>query len=304
MCATSERLEPVTTLPIAEAERYCAETARREAKNFYWGFIALPRPKRTAIYALYAFAREVDDEADQPRAARNPAHLAQHRNRLQRCLDGDYDDPVMQVLGQTIAQYQIPGDELTQIIDGVEMDLHRNRYESWEELSQYCNLVASSVGRMCVRIFGFRDPSALDYADQLGQAMQLTNILRDMREDYRDFGRIYLPADDLARFGIGESAIAAALAPNANGAVSALGPGWAEFIHFQTTRAWNLFDDGLRVADQIPTSSAACVLTMAGIYRDILRQVERDPWLPLRQRISLSNRAKLGVMAKSWLRAV
>ena len=273
--------------------------ARREAKNFYWGFIVLPRAKRMAIYALYDFARQVDDEADRPQSERDLTRLARHRERLSRCLADDSSDPVMQMLGHAVARYQIPAGELEQVIDGVEMDLRRDRYRSWEELRPYCGLVASSVGRMCVRIFGFSDPRALTFADDLGLAMQLTNVLRDIREDFFQFGRIYLPLDELDRFGIGEEKLIEGLRR-----ADDPGPGWSSFVHFQVERARGLFESGLRVADLIPTSSAVCVLTMAGIYRGILGQIERDPYLPLSRRVSLSSGAKLRVMVRSWLQAV
>ncbi len=291
-----------SSMTLRDAERYCAGMARREAKNFYWGFIALPRPKRMAIYALYDFARQVDDEADRAVTDRAPVNLTAHRERLQRCLAGDYADPVMRGLGAAIERYQIPAEELDQIIAGVAMDLERSRYASWEDLQQYCRLVASSVGRMCVRIFGYDDEEALLRADDLGQAMQLTNILRDIREDHAEYGRVYLPLDELARFELCEEAIVASLAGNGTGG-SDPGPGWAPFVHEQAKRAWALFDSGVQVSRMIPKSSAACVLTMAGIYRDILRQIEQDPALPLTRRASLSSRSKLGVMARAWLRA-
>jgi phytoene synthase len=145
---------------------------------------------------------------------------------------------------------------------------------------------------MCVRIFGFRDPVALDYADDLGLAMQLTNILRDVRED-ATLGRIYLPMEDLAGFGIESSELVAGLP----------GEGWEALIQFEVQRAWHLYESGLRVTELIPRSSAVCVRTMAGIYQSILEQIERDPRLPLRRRISLSRPAKLAVMVRSWLAA-
>ena len=296
-----ERVNGDAYVSLQEAEHFCADLARREAKNFYWGFIALPRPKRMAIYALYDFARQVDDEADRQRSERDPARLVWHRERLSRCLAGSYSDPVMQLLGAAVSRYQIPAAELEQVIAGVELDLERNRYASWEELHRYCGLVASSVGRMCVRIFGFRDPQALAFADDLGVAMQITNILRDVREDLFQFGRIYLPLDELAQFGIGEEALVGCLS---GGQVDGLSDGWEYFVHFQADRARQYFATGLQVADLIPTSSAACVLTMAGIYRQILQEIEREPAVPLYRRVSLSKRAKLDVMVRSWLRAV
>jgi 15-cis-phytoene synthase len=304
MWALNGRPEFGAGVSLQAAEQYCADMARREAKNFYWGFIALPRAKRMAVYALYDFARQVDDEADRQRSERDPERLAWHRERLSRCAAGSYSDPIMQLLGLAMDRYQIPPGELEQVIAGVEVDLHRNRYRSWEELRDYCSLVASSVGRMCVRIFGFRDQQALTYADDLGVAMQLTNIPRDVREDLFQFGRIYLPQDELEQFGIGEEALIDRLSGACGRHADGLGPGWEDFVRFQAERARGLFASGLHVADLIPTSSAACVLTMAGIYRGILKQIEHEPTLPLSRRVSLSATAKLDVMVRSWLQAV
>ncbi|HEY4433592.1 MAG TPA: squalene/phytoene synthase family protein, partial [Candidatus Cybelea sp.] len=161
--------------------------AKREAGNFYWGFISLGYHERMAIYALYNFARQVDDEADTVGVENLPARLAVHRKRISLAVRGKYgDDPILRVLSEAIARYAIPESELQMLVDGVEMDFTRSRYETFEELLDYCNLVASVVGRMCVRIFGFTDPIALERADDLGLALQLTNILRDVREDAVD----------------------------------------------------------------------------------------------------------------------
>ncbi len=266
--------------------------ARREAKNFYWGFISLPYEQRIAIYALYDFAREVDDEADGAAAHLPdlPGRLLRHRNRVARCVRGECDDPVMQVLATAIARYEIPERELQMLIDGVEMDFTRTRYETWNDLRSYCNLVASIVGRMCVRIFGFDDPAALDRADDLGIALQLTNILRDVRED-AGMGRIYLPQEDLQRFGISERALIAGEPED----------GWKDLMAFEFERAQQFFTSGYEVLRYIPRRPAACVQTMAGIYEAILRKLQRDPYLMLHSRASLTPPEKIGVMVKSWL---
>ena len=190
------------------AERFNRDMAKREAGNFYWGFISLGYHERMAIYALYNFARQVDDEADTVGLDNLPARLAVHRERISRAARGDYgDDPILRVLAEAIDRYSIPESELQMLVDGVEMDFSRSRYGTFEELRAYCTLVASVVGRMCVRIFGFSDPVALERADDLGLALQLTNILRDVREDAVDMKRIYLPQDELRRFGIPEPAL-------------------------------------------------------------------------------------------------
>lgn len=277
-----------------EAERFCRQMARREAKNFYWGFISLPHDKRMAIYALYDFARQVDDEVDgAPRPDLIPERLAAQRERVKRCMRGEADDPVMQVLSKAVARYGIPEDELQALIDGVERDCTQTRYATWEDLREYCRLVASVVGRMCVRIFGFTDETALLRADELGLALQLTNILRDVRED-AEMGRIYLPEEDLRRFGITEDAMLRGQP----------GDGWNALVKFETQRARQLFKTGYQVLRYIPRRPAACVQTMAGIYERLLRKIERDPQLPLRERAALSKREKLQVVLGSWLRPV
>lgn len=283
------------TSDLRAAEQFCEQMARREAKNFYWGFISLPYEQRVAIYALYDLARQVDDEADGAGASATdlPARLEVHRNRVRRAMRGEYDDPIMHVLSRAIERYSIPEAELQMLIDGVEMDFAKQRYATWDELRGYCNLVASVVGRMCVRIFGFEDPAALDRADELGLALQLTNILRDIRED-GDLGRIYLPREDLDRFEITEDDVLSATRR----------PGWDALVAFEAARARTLFETGYNVLRYIPRRPAACVQTMAGIYERILDKIERDPELPLRGRAALSRTEKLQVMIGSWLRVV
>ena len=282
--------QPLAPLDLRVSERYCQNMARREAKNFYWGFVSLPHDQRIAIYALYDFARQVDDDADAADRPRLLERLEAHRERVRRCVRGEYTDPVMQVLAVAVARYAIPQEELLALVDGVELDFHRTRYSTWTELREYCRLVASVVGRMCVRIFGFSDPAALDVADDLGFAMQLVNILRDVRED-ASMGRIYVPTEDLERFGVSEAHV---LSGN-------LSAGWKPLVAFEAQRARELFASGLRVTRYIGRRPAACVQTMAGIYERILDKIEKNPYLPLRQRTSLSNTEKLRVVLGSWL---
>jgi 15-cis-phytoene synthase len=279
-------------LDLQGSERYCQQMARREAKNFYWGFISLPYEQRMAIYALYDFARQIDDEADQSVGPHLPERLKTYRDRVQRAMRGEFGDPVTHVLAHAIQRYQIPEPELQALIDGVEIDSHRVRYADWEQLREYCRLVASVVGRMCVRIFGFQDPVALDRADDLGVALQLTNILRDVRED-ASLGRIYLPQDELQRFGIAQDDMLR----------GEPGSGWPALVAFEVGRARGLYASGLRVLEYIPHRPAVCVKTMAGIYERILEKIESDPWLPLRGRASLTRFEKLRVMVGSWLLA-
>lgn len=285
--ATSER---------HRAERFNRDMARREAGNFYWGFISLGYHERMAIYALYNFARQVDDEADGMKendaVSALPERLKHHRERISQAVRGDYgDDPILRVLAEAIERYHIPEEELQMLIDGVEMDFSHSRYVAFEDLRQYCNLVASVVGRMCVRIFGFSDPVALERADDLGLALQLTNILRDVREDAVEMQRVYLPQSELERFGVPESALF-------DGKDAG---GWDDLVAYQVRRAREYFVSGYQVLQYIPRRPAACVHTMAGIYEELLKKIERDPALPLRERAALSKTEKLRVVVRSWL---
>ncbi len=278
--------------PQHRAERFNRDMAKREAGNFYWGFISLGYHERMAIYALYNFARQVDDEADTVGLENLPARLAVHRDRILQAARRDYgDDPILHVLSEAMERYSIPAAELQMLVDGVEMDFTRSRYATFDELRAYCTLVASVVGRMCVRIFGFSDPIALERADDLGMALQLTNILRDVREDAVDMKRVYLPQDELQHFGIPEPALF-------NGDIA---PGWNDLVAHQVARARTYFASGYEVLRYIPRRPAACVQTMAGIYEELLKKIERDPGLPLRERAALSKTEKLRVVVRSWL---
>ena len=315
---------------LAAAERYCQRMARREAGNFYWGFVALPRTQRVSIYALYDFARQVDDAVDLtpvsqapgPQTGREPLDLAarQHfaagpageddlvaesrlaaqraelvtqRLRLRAALAGTAGpDPVMQVLARSVRRHGIPLAELEDLVSGVEMDLTTNRYATWDELRGYCHLVAGVIGRMCVRIFGFDDALALERADALGAALQLINILRDVRED-AGMGRVYLPQEELARFGISEASL---LAGEPDGS-------WHALVDHEAARARQLYASGIEVCRHIPGPARACVRTMAGIYAGILDRIEADPELPLRRRVRLTSGEKAGVMLRSWAAA-
>jgi 15-cis-phytoene synthase len=279
-------------LDIEMSENYCTAVTRAEAKNFYWGFISLPRSQRIAIYALYAFAREIDDEVDDQRRSREnlSARLSAQRDRVRRCVRGEYGDPVMHVLSRAVERFGIPENELQGLIDGVEMDVEPREYATWNDLRGYCRLVAAVVGRMCVRVFGYSDPQALDRAEELGISLQLINVLRDVRED-ASMGRVYLPQEDRQRFGVDDAVLR-------EGRDS---EGWDRLVAFEAERALGLYATGLRVVDYIPRRAGVCVRSMAGIYRSILDRIAADPSRPLRERVSLSASEKLRIVVRSWL---
>lgn len=291
----SQRYGAVATqdeLHIELSEAYCSAITRAEAKNFYWGFISLPAEQRFAIYALYAFAREIDDEVDDPHRSRANlgVKLAAQRDRVRRCVRGDYADPVMHVLSRAVERFGIPELELQSLIDGVEMDVEPREYATWEDLRGYCRLVAAVVGRMCVRIFGYADAQALDLAEELGISLQLINVLRDVRED-AEMGRIYLPREDRDRFGVTREQLRE----------GASNDGWERLVAFEAARAESLYENGLRVVHYLPHRAGVCVRSMAGIYRGILGRISADATRPLRERVSLSAREKLGIVVRSWL---
>jgi phytoene synthase len=230
--------------------------------------------------AVYAFARRVDDigDGELDREAQLRA-LAGERGMLAAL--GSNGDPVAIALADARRRYELPLDALELLIEGVELDVLGTRYETFEELVGYCRRVAGSVGRLCLAIFaeGAGTNGAAGLADDLGVAMQLTNILRDVRED-RERGRVYLPAEDLRRFGCSEL-------PD------------GELIRFEAARAVEWFDRGLRLTEKLDARSASCVLAMTGIYRCILERIARDPDEVLRRRISLPAWEKAWVAARS-----
>lgn len=262
---------------VADAYRNCEQTTRREAANFYYGIRLLPHEKRRAMSAVYAFARRVDDIGDGPLpTAEKVALLASERAGIGDLRDGIVgEDPIFVALADATARFDLSLDALEALIDGVEQDVRGERFATFDDLVVYCGRVAGAVGKLCVAIFGARDmPAALTYADELGVAMQLTNILRDVREDHEG-GRLYLPQEDLDRFGCGENPLAADPAA------------LERLVLFEAARNREWFDRGLRLLPLLDRRSAACVLAMTGIYRRILDRIEEDPLELTRRRISL-----------------
>jgi phytoene synthase len=272
---------------VEQAYRSCVRTTRHEAANFYYGIGLLPRRKRWAMSAVYAFSRRVDDIGDGSleRDAKLAA-LAAERDALALLEAGEPNhlDPVMVALADSAHHFPLPPDALVSLIEGIEQDVRGCRYETFDELVVYCRHVAGSIGRLCLAIFGAEDlleGSAL--ADDLGVAMQLTNILRDVRED-SERGRIYLPAEDLRRFGIDNPAHAPL------DKLSGL-------IRFEASRNREWFARGLGLMEMLDPRSRSCLLAMTGIYRGILERIERQPAEVLARRISVP------VWEKAWLAA-
>ncbi len=268
-----------------EAYRICERVTRKAAANFFYGIRLLPADKRRAMSAVYAYARRVDDIGDGTLPAeRKLADLAATRRSL---LEGDPNDAVMVALSDARTRFRLPHEALTDLLDGVQMDVVGTHYERFDELVVYCRAVAGSIGRLCVGIFGASDMDrAVPLADDLGVAMQITNVLRDVREDYGR-GRVYLPAEDLQRFGCAENLEESP--PDASAAL----------IRFEAARGREWFARGLGLLPLLDARSRACVRAMTGIYRRILSQIERDPQQIMRRRVSLPAWEKAWVAARS-----
>jgi 15-cis-phytoene synthase len=278
------------TATIDQAYSICETTTRTQARNFHYGIRLLPRDKRLALCAVYALARRVDDIGD----GSLPDEVKRRRLReLRRTIAvmGDAADPVLVAVRDAARRMPIPLAAFDELIDGVEMDLDGTRFVGFDDLVVYCRCVAGSIGRLCVGVFGATDLDlAPGFADELGIALQQTNILRDIREDLLA-GRVYLPSDELARFGV-DLKIDAVGALVDDGGLSAL-------IRAAAVRARVWYGDGLRLVPLLDRRSAASALAMSGIYRRLLDRIEAQPALVRDRRLSLSGWEKATVAARA-----
>jgi phytoene synthase len=280
------------TATVAEAYSICESVTRTQARNFHYGIRLLPREKRMALCAVYALARRVDDigDGDLPEASKRElmAQLRQQVNQL-----AESSDPVLLAVRDAAARMPIPMAAFDELIDGVEMDLDGSRFATFDDLVGYCRCVAGAIGRLCLGVFGSSDPDrAPGYADQLGIALQQINILRDIREDLMT-GRVYLPADDLDRFGV-------ELRLDSDGALVDDG-GLSALIRASAERARQWYADGLRLVPLLDRRSAASALAMSGIYRELLERIAAEPSLVRDKRVSLSGWTKAAVATRALL---
>jgi squalene synthase HpnD len=282
---------------VGAAYRYCEQVTRTEARNFSYGIRLLPPGKRQALSAVYAFARRIDDIGDGTMpAADKLAALAAARETVAAMAGNPPpaaagDDQVIVALADAARRHPIPLGAFAELIEGCEADVRGTTYATHRDLEHYCRCVAGSIGRLSLGVFGSRDQQAAEpLADALGIALQLTNILRDIREDLGN-GRVYLPAEDLERFG-------ASLRPDRADALagdSAL----ADVVRFEARRALGWYATGMRLLPLLDRRSAASAGAMAGIYLRLLRQIAAAPQAALAQRQSLPVRAKLMVALRA-----
>jgi phytoene synthase len=301
-------------MTLDEAYARCAQITRSQAANFYYGIRLLEPQRRRAMCAAYAFARRIDDIGDGDlQRARKRELLDREAAQLSALEAGDSseldcEDPVIVALADAHRRFALPPGAMGELIDGVRMDVDEVVYERIDELVVYCRRVAGAVGRVCLAIFAKREPAdgrgvdraaAEALADDLGVALQLTNILRDVREDAQ-LGRVYLPAEDLRRFGV----IAADGRGDAGELLAALEDSerresLGALVRFEAERAQQWFDRGLPLVDLLDRRSAACVRAMSGIYHRLLAQIEADPAAALARRASLSTGEKARVALRS-----
>jgi phytoene synthase len=265
----------------AEVERL----TRREARNFAYGIRVLPKEKRRAISAIYAFARRVDDVAD----GELPVERKRERLRaLGAALEESPRDSMFVALADARSRYGIPAGSLHDLVDGGLQDTEQERYADFAELDGYCRRVAGAVGVACVAVYGSHD---VERAATLGVALQLINIMRDVREDW-ELGRVYLPQDELTAYGVAEDDIAA----------GRTGLEWRALMAFQASRARAYLDEGLGLLESLDSRSAACVSTFAGLYRATLDRIESRGFDVFDGSVRLSSLTKLRIMGAGLLR--
>jgi phytoene synthase len=274
----------VITLP--ESYRWCAEITQQTAGNFGYAFYVLPRAQQRAMRALYAFMRVTDDIADEGDVLeKKRSQLRNWREQFTQSLNGIFSHPVHPALKDIIHRYRIPIPYFHDVIDGVEADLEPVRFQNFDQLYRYCYRVASAVGLICIHIWGFRDDKAKEFAEAAGIALQLTNILRDLKEDL-ERGRIYLPEEDWKK----------AKCPPEIWDRSVRTESYRQLMAFQVDRAKNYYQLAHRLNAYLPPSGRAVFRIMMQIYREILEQIENRGYDVFSQRISIRSRRKISLL--------
>jgi len=268
---------------VGQSYAYCRRVARSRARNFYYSFLLLSRPQREAMCAVYAFMRYCDDLSDEPGATRSA--IDRWRAELDEALAGRFSGhPVWPAFHDAVGRFALPPEYFHEMIEGVASDLEPRRFETFEELRRYCYQVASVVGLTAVRIFGFESAEALPLAEKCGIAFQLTNILRDIREDLeRD--RLYLPAEDLRRYGVTEADLRAG---KRNGA-------FLQLMRFEAARARDCYEESRPLLEMVHPKSRPSLWALVTIYSRLLERIERKGFDVFTKRVRLS------ALEKSWI---
>ena len=273
---------------LADSYAFCRGVARARAKNFYYSFVLLPREQRNAMCAIYAFMRYCDDLSDEPGASLEP--LERWRCALVDALAGKFDGyPAWPAFYDTVARYRIPHEYFFQVIEGVKSDLEPRRLATFDDLYRYCYQVASVVGLSIIHVFGFDSTAALPLAEKCGVAFQLTNVLRDIGEDAAR-GRVYLPAEDLDRFGVSAADLAAGRRTDA----------FARLMEFQIARARAFYGESRPLIDLVHKRSRPGLRALIAIYSRLLNRIEECGYDVFSRRVALSAAEKCGIVARAW----
>ena len=279
-----------------EAQAYCTALTKRSGSNFYYSFFFLPQARREAMYTVYAFCREVDNAVDEAPAGTDPQQaIARWHEELAAAYRGAPTHPVTISLARHATALEIPKEHFDELIAGMEMDLTTQRYKTFDDLARYCYRAASVVGLICLHVFGTRTELARDYAVNLGMAFQLTNILRDVGGD-AEKSRIYLPQDELARFGYGEAELLG----------KTYTPAFRELMRFQSERAGHYYDKASQAIRQMPQADRQALTPaeiMRGVYSRILDRIVASDYKVFGPRITVAPAHRLALAAGIWLRS-
>lgn len=269
----------------------CNRIARAAHSSFYLAFYGLPKPKRNALCALYAFMRLIDDVSDEPGDIDSKRRsLARWRAMLDEALAGNFSGHlILPALADTISRFQIPTRYFHDLILGAEMDLTIASYPTFDRLSEYCYRVAGTVGLTCLHVFGFRDPRAPDLAERLGLAFQLTNIIRDVRADF-EMGRVYVPREDLDRFGLQPHDLRGPLKTKLE-----------DLLRFEADRAWRLYEEGAPLVDEVDADSRATLMALVRTYSTLLARIEERGFDVFSSRVSLSGAEKVQFLLRAGM---
>ncbi len=276
---------------LEQSYRHCARVSRRAASNFYWSFWLVPRAMRRAMFALYAFSRHTDDLGDSDLPAERRADALQRwRESFQRALAGHCDDPILPAVADSLRRYTIPARYLHDVIDGVEMDLIPQRYETFEDLQEYCRRVATAVGLACLHVWGCDPAGVREQASACGLAFQLTNILRDVKEDLRR-DRVYVPLEDFRRFGYSPEELAAGIRDVR----------FANLMRFEIERAQRFYEQALPLSEALHGHGRYIFRMMLATYWELLREIRRRNGDVFTRRVRLSPMQKLASAASALL---
>lgn len=283
----------LTTVSVEESYLYCRNVARRRAKNFYYSFLLLEKPQRNAMCAVYAFMRQCDDLSDDPAAdkAGLPEAIARWRLELNRALEGDVGgNAIWPAFYDTVRRYSIPHRFFHEMIDGITSDLEPRQIQTYAELYRYCYQVASVVGLTVIHIFGFQSVKALLLAEKCGIAFQLTNILRDVREDAL-VGRVYLPQEDLNRFGVAAEQLRSGKEDEP----------FRDLMRYEAARARECYEESGPLLDLIHAKSRRSLWALRAIYLRLLSRIEKADYAVLSHRINVPAQTKIRLLLQALL---